>query len=120
MKITLTIIFSTFFCVSCITQKNSIFKKNDAVLNKITNEVCLCYNKISNKSENDIDKLLIRECLEEATKQNLKEVTKYYNVTSFKEINREKYFNALKPKITKECKLSESFVNESFETISSE
>lgn len=120
MKNILALIFSTFFYVSCIAQQSSVHQKNDSLLDKITNELCICYNKNSDKSEDYVDKLLIRECLEESTEQNLKEIIKYYNVSSFKEINLKKYFDDLKPKISEGCKLSKEFINESFKTTSSE
>lgn len=119
MKNILGLIFTTSIFITCIAQKSNN-QKEDSVLDKITNDLCICYNKNSDKSEDDIDKLILRECLEESTEQNVQEITKYYNVNSYKEINLKKYFDDVRPKISEKCKLSKQFVEESFKTISSQ
>lgn len=119
MKNILGIIFTIAICITCIAQQSKNQKK-DSVWDKITNDVCICYNQNSDKSEDDIDKLMLRECLEESTEKNVQEITKYYNVKSYKEINLKKYFDEVRPKIAEKCKLSKLFIDESFKTISYE
>lgn len=119
MRNILTLIFSTFFYISSSAQQNNVGQKNDSVLEKVSSELCISFNKISDKSENFLEKILLRECLEESTEQNLKEVLKYYNVGTLNEINLGKYLEDLRPKISEKCKLRNEFISESFKTMSS-
>lgn len=113
MKRILTVFASVVLHFSCNAQQ-----KNDLVLDKITNGICKCYNNTSDKTEDSLDKILLRECIEETTKQEISEILIYYKVATFSELNLEKYLNNLQSKLIENCKLKQIFINETFKTIS--
>ena len=112
-------LFFLYFIVSfCNAQQSNSNEKVKPVIEKIVKDTCLCFNENSNRTENYIDKLLLRECLEESAGKNLSELLKHYNIKSFKEIDLKKFLEDLKLKLAKRCKSNEAFIEESFKLIS--
>lgn len=108
-------IFSLIFLiVSC--SANKIRQEHDDVLSEVAKEVCKCYDSFSDSDVN-LNKLVIRECLENDGNKNYIKLFKKYNVNSFKEFDVKKFAMDMLPIISQECKLSKEFVEESFKTI---
>ena len=107
-----------FFTTFCFSQNDNLNKQDITVLNQIVENTCLCFNENSNKSEGYLEKLLLRECLEESSEKNLNELLKHYKIKSFQEMDITKYLEDLKEELTKECKSKKEFIVEAFKLIS--
>jgi len=90
-------------------------------LSKVAKEVCKCYDGFSDHSDVDLNKLVIRECLENAGNKNYIKLFEKYDINSFEEFDIKKFVMDMLPIISQECKLSKKFVEESFKaTITTE
>ena len=87
------------------------------ILDTVTIDLGICYQNLADTTDDFLNDLILKECLEEATEKHLSGILAYYKIESFEELNLKNYLLDLKPKLIDAKIITPSFYELTFKEV---